>query len=157
MYKMHPQPLHFICTKVLLSALVSLLLPPLFSSQRPSWIARLTPISSLYAGPRTPPELRAAPRATGPPPSPPDSRRAVAGPVSFRLNVIPLPRSVPRANTLSHYGPWTHPARTFLLTIKLSAASARATHRVDIDVVHPHHALQTASGQATPYTMGPHP
>jgi hypothetical protein len=83
-------------------------------SATPSVPSCLTRFPSSCAGPGASPELGATPRATRPPPSPPESHRAVAVAVNFCLDVVPLPRSVSRANTLPRRrtvahgcAPWT--------------------------------------------------
>jgi hypothetical protein len=69
-------------------------------SATPSVSSRLTHFPSSCVGPGASPDLGAASQATGPPPSPPESHRVVVAPVSFRLDIVPLPRSISRANTL---------------------------------------------------------
>jgi hypothetical protein len=58
------------------------------------------PLSVLVCRSRSFPKLRVAPRSTRPPPSPQESHRVIASSVSFCLGVVPLPRSISRANTL---------------------------------------------------------
>jgi hypothetical protein len=72
-----------------------------FVSATPSVPSRLTRSPSSCAGPGASPGLGATPRAIEPPPSPSESRRVVAMLVGLRLDIVPLPRSISRANTLS--------------------------------------------------------
>jgi hypothetical protein len=143
--------------------------PPLhlaFVSATPSMLSHLTHFLSSCAGPG------ASPRATGPPPSTRESHRAVAVLMSFRLDVVPLPRSVSRASTLPRHhvvahgcAPWTpshRPANRcptpraprHALCASPSCPGrhcACPTRRVGGNVGRPHAALWAVLGQAVPY------
>jgi hypothetical protein len=86
--------------------------PPIYSSKpppprlasisaTPSVPSCLTHFLSLCAGPGASPELRAAPRATRPPPTPSESCRVVAVPMSYHLVVVLPPLFIPRSIALS--------------------------------------------------------
>jgi hypothetical protein len=91
-YKRNPPSLHLIHAEIPLFTPVSLPSPPLFFKQRPPWAARLTSLPSLCTGAKALPELRAAPRATGPPPSPPLSSGAIDRTGELRIAVACPPQ-----------------------------------------------------------------
>jgi hypothetical protein len=92
----------------------------------------LTHFPSSWAGPGASLELGASPRATRPQPSPPEIHHVVSAPMSFHLDVVPLPWSVSRANTLLHHRTMAHgcaPVDTFLSTCQpLHGSTRSASH-----------------------------
>jgi hypothetical protein len=98
-------------------------------SATPLVLSHLTCFQSSCAGPRALLELRSAPQAVGPPCSLLKNCRVVAALVSVRLDVIPLPRPISRANTLPRRRPWMRHVDTFQLTSQPSPGSARAASR----------------------------
>jgi hypothetical protein len=158
-----PQPVAFCPCQRLLSA--SGKAPPSRLASVPatsSMPSHHTHFLSSCACPGASPVLEAASQATGPPPSPPESRHTVAALVSFCLDVVPLPRFVSRANTLPRRrtvahgcAPWTPscrlanhcPAPPALRCVlyasppRLGSRRTRPMRLVGSDVGHPHAAL----------------
>jgi hypothetical protein len=116
-------------------------------SATPLVLSHLTCFPSLCAGPGALPELRSAPQAVGPPPSLPENHRIVAALVSVHLDVIPLPQSISRANTLPHRRPWMRLVDTLQLTSQPSPGSTRAASRALRLTATPGQSPRTLCGQ----------
>jgi hypothetical protein len=137
-------------------ALVSLPSPPLFFKQRPPWAARLTSLPSLCIGAKALPELGAAPRATGLPPSPPLSSGAIDRPPQCELVLLTASDGCAMAIDASRgHLPVDVSTVARLQSHRVTCVAprrrARPTRRVGGDVGHPQAALWATLGQAVPH------
>jgi hypothetical protein len=145
-YKRRPCPLPFVHAQVLVFAPVSCHHFPILLQRRPPWAARLTAFPFPCTGLGASSSFGAAPRATGPPPSLPEHRRTIAAPVSSHFDAAPHPRSVSKAATLPRHCDLVHGCAPLTPSRRPSSHWTHAVRHVDVDVVHPHHALRTTLG-----------